>query len=231
MTTETKPMIPNAEGQAVVNDDTATIYSQTEGRIYSFALANGRTCWGNESLEELNAAHPGKDYIVIPFAEALERSRAREVADYCHPLEAITRARFDEMLNVLPPQCWKRKKGWEAFRMMEYTTGSITAHYIRIGDRHFTAQREIGPKVYETLKAEAEALIASEPKKLERPRSLQCACCGETTKGRQWWNRDTGWGVCPKCFQWIASKEGQEEAERSYGKPGVHHSLPETVEA
>jgi hypothetical protein len=53
---------------------------------------------------------------------------------------------------------------------------------------------------------------------------LTCACCGGLTKGRQWWNQDTGYGLCSRCAQWIASRHGSETVEQDYGKFGVHHS-------
>lgn len=56
-------------------------------------------------------------------------------------------------------------------------------------------------------------------------RRLVCACCGESTKGRQWHDRDAGYGVCASCFSETAGKQGLEEAERLYGKTGIHHSL------
>lgn len=58
-------------------------------------------------------------------------------------------------------------------------------------------------------------------------RSLTCCCCGTLTRGRQWWNRDTGYGLCEKCAVWISSRETPEDFERCYGRAGVHHSLPE----
>lgn len=51
-------------------------------------------------------------------------------------------------------------------------------------------------------------------------RNLVCCCCGDRCRGRQWWNRDTGFGVCVRCWQ-------QNPDERLYGKPGVHHSIDE----
>jgi hypothetical protein len=60
-----------------------------------------------------------------------------------------------------------------------------------------------------------------------KPRGLTCACCGEYTKGRQWWNRDTGYGVCPSCYQDEVKRNGSIVAIDCYGKPGVHHSLTE----
>ena len=61
--------------------------------------------------------------------------------------------------------------------------------------------------------------------------TLRCACCGGNAPAKkQWWNRDTGYGVCARCFEWIAKREGQEQAESFYGKAGVHHSVEEETE-
>lgn len=56
-------------------------------------------------------------------------------------------------------------------------------------------------------------------------RRLTCCCCGASTKGRQWWNRDTGFGLCPKCADWIAGRETPEDMERSYGVKGIHYAV------
>lgn len=51
---------------------------------------------------------------------------------------------------------------------------------------------------------------------------LTCACCGESTKGRQYWNRDTGFGLCDSCADYIEEKEGKEYLVQNYGKDGIH---------
>ena len=57
-------------------------------------------------------------------------------------------------------------------------------------------------------------------------KALTCACCGESTRGRQWWNRDTGFGVCAKCVAWQVSR-GTDIAEIRdlYGDRGTHWGL------
>ena len=63
---------------------------------------------------------------------------------------------------------------------------------------------------------------------LTRIKHLTCAVCGESTRGRQWWNRDTGFGVCPKCIEWLRGRGEPEEALTDlYGKEGIHHSILE----
>jgi len=56
-------------------------------------------------------------------------------------------------------------------------------------------------------------------------RRLICCCCGETTRGRQWWNRDTGYGLCAACAESIAQHETPEEMRSRYGDAGTHYNL------
>lgn len=56
-------------------------------------------------------------------------------------------------------------------------------------------------------------------------RQLECACCGGPAPAlRQWWNQDTGYGLCARCGDWILGREpgGLVYVEQAYGKRGVH---------
>lgn len=53
-------------------------------------------------------------------------------------------------------------------------------------------------------------------------RRLICACCGKWTRGRQWWCRDRGYGLCPSCGEGLLRVDGVEVTQRSYGIQGVH---------
>lgn len=56
--------------------------------------------------------------------------------------------------------------------------------------------------------------------------NLICCSCGNTAPSRrQWWNRDTGYGICPSCFETWVKKLGIEEAIRCCGVPGIHHTI------
>jgi hypothetical protein len=58
-------------------------------------------------------------------------------------------------------------------------------------------------------------------------RRLYCAVCGGVTRGRQWHNRDTGYGVCLTCVEWVRSrgKTTEEEIRSYYGEKGVHYGV------
>lgn len=58
-------------------------------------------------------------------------------------------------------------------------------------------------------------------------RTLLCCCCGTDTQGRQWHNRDTGYGIFDRCA--TKQKNGSYDAATMhsyYGVEGVHYLLP-----
>ena len=56
-------------------------------------------------------------------------------------------------------------------------------------------------------------------------KQLICCCCGQHTQGRQWWNRDTGFGLCVKCAEFISKEEDEESMKSCYGEKGVHYAI------
>lgn len=66
---------------------------------------------------------------------------------------------------------------------------------------------------------------------------LICACCGgEAPSRKQWFNQDTGYGICARCFtrdvehekNVLGNTDALKCALKCYGRPGVHHSVDET---
>lgn len=53
--------------------------------------------------------------------------------------------------------------------------------------------------------------------------NLQCSCCRSETKGRQWHNRDAGYGLCNKCVAFVSAREDVQSMLRNYGIKGVHY--------
>ncbi len=56
-------------------------------------------------------------------------------------------------------------------------------------------------------------------------KELICCCCGQYTPGRQWWNRDNGYGLCEKCAEIISKKEDEETMKSCYGERGIHYAI------
>ena len=69
-------------------------------------------------------------------------------------------------------------------------------------------------------------MYVSDLVKLGPVRELGCCCCGGFTRGRQWWNRDTGYGICSDCIAYVR-KLGETESEihENYGIEGVHWGI------
>lgn len=60
---------------------------------------------------------------------------------------------------------------------------------------------------------------------MEKTRLLICSCCGQSCRGRQWWNRDKGYGLCDECADRIGQRETVEEMRDCYGEKGVHYYI------
>ena len=62
---------------------------------------------------------------------------------------------------------------------------------------------------------------------MKRPRPLACACCGGGAGSwLQWWNQDTGHGLCARCANAIKARGGWEadELDSNYGREGEHRA-------
>lgn len=60
-------------------------------------------------------------------------------------------------------------------------------------------------------------------------RQLECAVCGDDAgRWQQHWNRDTGYGICRKCVEWLVNehRDRPEEIRDLYGVEGVNYEGP-----
>lgn len=60
---------------------------------------------------------------------------------------------------------------------------------------------------------------------MQKVEFLTCACCGTSTQGRQWYNCDDGFGLCPQCAKRLEEHESPEEILSCYGEKGVHYCI------
>jgi len=139
------------------------IYKDGETNLHTVTYTDAqgveRCAYSDLTVSEYLKANPGT--VAISFDEALERIAKAEDAAYIKPWTEISADAWMEALEVLPPQKWQTVDGVELFRMSEYTTGNITAHYARTGDRHFCANRRTSD-AYEKLAAEIRELTLKE---------------------------------------------------------------------
>jgi len=62
-------------------------------------------------------------------------------------------------------------------------------------------------------------------------RRLTCCCCGaDAGVWEQWYNRDTGYGVCAPCVVWVRSRgESEAEIRSNYGVEGINYAPKEAA--
>ncbi len=88
--------------------------------------------FSGETVEEIGKRYPGTQ-----IGELATVAQASAEA-YRRPPEEITRERFIEMLEVLPPEDWQQHGATDSFKLSERTYGPITPIFARIGQRYFT---------------------------------------------------------------------------------------------
>ncbi len=81
----------------------------------------GRAAFSGDTLEELEVRYPGIKIgsfdMCVEWSENYHRK----------PVTRSTHTKFWEMLTILPPEDWHHGPREESFKMMEYTSGSITS--------------------------------------------------------------------------------------------------------
>lgn len=57
-------------------------------------------------------------------------------------------------------------------------------------------------------------------------RRMKCCCCGsDAGRWAQWWNRDTGYGICRRCIDWQRARGAtDEEILDLYGREGINYA-------
>lgn len=85
--------------------------------------------WLNRAVRNLT-----EQWEVMTFEDFTKRQADRILKE---PIKQITRAEFEEALNVLPPMNWGCRDGFASFFMSEFLTGSYTAQYAQNGDRYY----------------------------------------------------------------------------------------------
>jgi hypothetical protein len=86
----------------------------------------------HETLEEIRRRYPDAQYMEFETASQAQEDRHKR------PVIEITKEKYWEMLEVLPPMGWVQRGGCESFKMSEMHSGIITDIYAKIGDRYFS---------------------------------------------------------------------------------------------
>lgn len=91
-----------------------------------------RGMYGGKTLAETAAEYNTK----IELWNTDEAWKAHQESFLTEPVE-ITKERFWDMLEVLPPCRWVREGSSESFHMSEHDSGNVTLILVRIAGRYF----------------------------------------------------------------------------------------------
>jgi hypothetical protein len=195
------------------HDTTPCFYVPGRPGIVSLAVERDRKTVSTDgkTIEELAVDYPGIQLGTVGEVHAASCATFRSA-----PAE-ITRERFQDMLEVLPPVAWTSGGATETFKLSERTYGPITAIFCRIRDRYYEMSDDI------RMPHDKIVALVEEAVKQTRRRLKCCICGGEAGHWSHWWNRDEGFGVCAPCVDHERS-HGATDAEISsrYGTEGVN---------
>jgi hypothetical protein len=101
--------------------------------------------YSREDLEDTRKRHPQAE--IGNFDEIC----AAQADFWIKPPVEIDEARYDEMLNVLPPADWVHSGHTESFKMIERTSGNVTGIYCRVGEKFFHLENSITMRHHEIV--------------------------------------------------------------------------------
>ena len=124
-----------------------TLKSPYTGELFSVLLS--------ELNDKREAGSPA--FKIMPLEEAMPLMEEAEKAKYCCDWKEVTEEDWCYSLEVLPPEKWETVRGVDIFRMCEYLTGNITAHFAKLRGKFFTRNCSTS-ETYEELSDQIRAI-------------------------------------------------------------------------
>lgn len=125
---------------ACLAEEGATLKSPYTGELFENML---RELNGRREVES-------SEFRIMLLDEALPIMEEAQKSKHCGDWKEITEESWWEALEVLPPEKWQTVRGVEIFRMCEYLSGNITAHYAKLHGKFFARNCSTSEK-YEDL--------------------------------------------------------------------------------
>ena len=167
MTTLAQSLIKTNQNFSDLVEPSLVYISNSSGqiRIYTFLqLADDNTVVSSfkQSLESLIAdMESSKEYTdiqIMAYSDfAVKEAESMKEHYKVGTPKQVSKARFWEMLEMLPPQNWVRLNGAEGFRFAECLTGDLYSYFLRIGENYFEMVNHSGSD-YSTMLQACEAL-------------------------------------------------------------------------
>lgn len=139
--------------QVVMLPDSTRIYTE---------IKDGKCRYSGATVEDIRAKHPNAVFLSWDNAIALIDVNLQRKYDY---VDEINEQKFDEMLNVLPPENWTQFTNLEYYMVCEAMEDRYYAWYIRKDGRYFST---IAPKsiTHNDLVKKVDDYVNSQPAKV-----------------------------------------------------------------
>lgn len=112
-------------------------------------------------------------------------------------------------LPKFKPKPYTPEGGYEALQDILNFGGFVRGSYL-----YGFKCNHIGGHLYDAPKYE-----------LHNVENLECSCCSNIEPGRQWQNRDQGFGLCSECVNRVRTCFNNEQFASIFGLEGYHYSL------
>ena len=99
------------------------------------------------------------EFEIMLLDEAVPLMEESQKTKYCGAWVEITEEEWQDALEVLPPEKWETVRGVNIFRMCEYLTGNITAHYAKLQGKFYVRNCSTD-ETYEELAGQVASLGA-----------------------------------------------------------------------
>ena len=143
-----KALIKSNQNFQDIVEPALTYTSESSGaiRIYTFLKvdleANTVLSMFNQEIEslvkEIERHKEYKDIQIMSFEEySIKEAEALKNQYKVGTPKQVSKARYWEMLEVLPPEKWERSEGADVFRLMEAISGDLHSFFFCIGENYF----------------------------------------------------------------------------------------------
>jgi hypothetical protein len=117
---------------------------------------NGLSICFQSDLEEMKRLH-GEVYV-ITFGEFMTLKKQWSQENCITKPTEITKEKYNDMLEILPPENWRNIYELEYFQMCEYYMGNYTSYYSKYCGKFYTFRNQAWLKPDEVFKIIASAI-------------------------------------------------------------------------
>jgi len=120
---------------------TDVLYEKGSTNIFTILNENDKCIYSGETANDLMLDN--SNLKIMPIEKAMVLINYNLKLKYNDKWKRITKEKYFEMLEILPPVKWNTINGVEMFAMSEYMESTYTEHYAIYKNKYYCAIRDI----------------------------------------------------------------------------------------